>query len=65
MENGYAIVKDGKTCYMICDDLTTAIKMVQSLEESLDRYTQHSPYTIVKESHLTKAQRATVCSRMG
>jgi len=65
MQEGYAIVKDGKTCYMVCDDIATAIKMVQSLEATLDRYTQHSPYTIVKESHLTKEQRATICVRMG
>ena len=60
MKNRYAIVKDGKTAVMICEELTDAIKCVQALEAGLDRYTQHSPFTIVKEDSLSRTQRACV-----
>ena len=43
----FTILK-GKTPVIDCDDMQTAIRFVQSLESGLNRYTDHSPYTIVK-----------------
>ena len=43
----YQILKN-KTVICETDDLTTAIKIVQTLESSLIRFTDHSPYTIDK-----------------
>jgi len=49
----YTILK-GKTPVIDCDDMQTAIRFVQSLESGLNRYTDHSPYTIVKAEHVAR-----------
>ena len=49
---------------MLTDTLETAIKLVQSLEATIDRNRYHSPFTIVKESQLTKSQLLEVCAVM-
>lgn len=43
----YTILNNG-TPIINADDLSTAIRFVQSLEAGLDRLTNHSPYTIVR-----------------
>ena len=37
-----------------CDDMQTAIRFVQSLESGINRYTDHSPYTIVKATDVAR-----------
>jgi len=49
----YTILK-GKTPVIDCDDMQTAIRFVQSLESGINRYTDHSPYTIVKATDVTR-----------
>ena len=63
--DGYAVIKNGETAMMICNELTDAIKCVQSLESGLDRNTQHSPFTIVKADTLTCAQAEMVLMQKG
>lgn len=46
----FTILRNG-TPVINADDLQTAIRFVQSLESSIDRSTQHSPYTIVPADH--------------
>ena len=48
LENMYQILKH-KTVICQTVDLAKAIKIVQTLESSLIRFTDHSPYTIGKE----------------
>ena len=50
-----AILKNGEL-KMLADNVDTAIKLVRSLEAGMDRNTQHSPFTLLPESALTKAQ---------
>ena len=38
------------------DNIETAIKLVQSLEATIDRNLYHSPFTLMPESALTKQQ---------
>jgi hypothetical protein len=42
----YIILKNGLDMYLRPRTLNQAIKLVQMLEEDLNRLTQHSPYTI-------------------
>ena len=59
----YAILKNGQ-CRMIADTIEAAIMLVRSLETGLDRNNYHSPFTIVKESSLTKAQLDSVSAHL-
>jgi len=43
----YTVLKN-QTPVINADNMETAIRFVQSLEQALDRNTVHSPYTIVK-----------------
>lgn len=45
----YTILRDG-TPVIDCDNLQTAVRMVQSLESNINRQVSHSPYTIVPSS---------------
>ena len=45
----YKILKNGEAIAET-NDLATAIKIVQTLESSLIRFTDHSPYSIDKRS---------------
>jgi len=46
----YTVLKN-TTPIINADNMETAIRFIQSLERSLDRSTDHSPYTIVKDYH--------------
>ena len=50
-----AILKNGEL-KMLTDNVETAIKLVQSLEATIDRNLHHSPFTLMPESALTKQQ---------
>ena len=50
-----AILKNGEL-KMLTDNIETAIKLVQSLEATIDRNLYHSPFTLMPESALTKQQ---------
>ena len=49
----YTILR-GKTPVIDCDDLQSAIRFVQSLESGLNRLTDHSPYTIVRATDVSR-----------
>jgi hypothetical protein len=42
----YIVLKSGKSMGSFIGTLDQCIKAIQLLESGLDRYTQHSPYTI-------------------
>ena len=46
MENEYIIFKNGKQLSFKPRSMEETIKMIQMLESTLNRLTQHSPYTI-------------------
>ena len=43
----YQVLKNGKPTG-VTGTLDFIVKAIQSMEKSLDRFTQHSPYTIAK-----------------
>ena len=50
-----AILKNGEL-KMLANNVETAIKLVQSLEATIDRNLYHSPFTLLPESALSKEQ---------
>ena len=46
MENEYVIFKNGKQLSFKPRSMADTIKMMQLLESTLNRLTEHSPYTI-------------------
>ena len=42
----YRVLKNGKSMGSFIGTLDQCVKAIRILEASLDRYTQHSPYTI-------------------
>ena len=44
--NNYRVLKNGKSMGSFIGTLDQCVKAIRILEASLDRYTQHSPYTI-------------------
>ena len=44
----YTVLKNN-TPVINADNIETAIRFVQSMEQALDRSVEHSPYTIVKD----------------
>ena len=46
--NNYIVLKNGVDMQFKPRTLETAVKLIQMLEEGMDRLTQHSPYTITR-----------------
>ena len=44
----YIILKNGVDMQLVPRTLDQAIKLIQMFEAGMNRFTQHSPYTIVK-----------------
>jgi len=62
--NRIAILKNGEL-KMLADNVDTAMKLIRSLEAGMDRNTQHSPFTLLPESALTKQQIASAAIMTG
>ena len=46
--NNYIVLKNGVDMQFKPRTLENAVKLIQMLEEGMDRLTQHSPYTITR-----------------